>query len=90
MPGLISISLHPGVIPGTSSALEFPAEEQAKLRKWSVGRGMRTKTQSQGASTALVAALDPKAKEFNGAYMADCQIGQTEGEGVTKDGAAEQ
>ncbi|KZV94311.1 NAD(P)-binding protein [Exidia glandulosa HHB12029] len=89
--GIQSFSLHPGVILGTSLARDMPADQAETLVAASRERGMVFKELSQGASTALVAALDPKIAQQSGAVLEDCQIvANPAGAGVKKEGAAEE
>ncbi|KAF5005530.1 hypothetical protein FDECE_8023 [Fusarium decemcellulare] len=81
--GILSVGVHPGVIP-TDLGRNFPQEvldAVASMRKL----GFFTyKTLGAGASTSLVAALDPKlangvgetheGSENYGAYLLDCQV----------------
>ena len=48
------------------------------------------KTPEQGASTALVAALDPSLEGKEGAYLADCKEEELQGEGAKREGAVQQ
>ncbi|CAI6238046.1 unnamed protein product [Periconia digitata] len=63
-----AISVMPGVI-ATDLWREMPADEVQGLFS-----GLPMKSLSQGISTLLVAALDPKMKDNGGAYLADCQV----------------
>ncbi|PNP45443.1 hypothetical protein TGAM01_v204650 [Trichoderma gamsii] len=79
--GIFSLAVHPGIIE-TELGRDFNEEQLAALA------GMRTKgifthqTLGAGASTSLVAALDPKLKpgetvngrENHGSFLVDCQI----------------
>lgn len=88
--GIVSISLHPGIIEGTSlGSANAEAGILDAAHKQARDMGMTFKTPATGSSTTLVAALDPKAKEYNGSYLADCQVAQT-GPGAKKEGAAEE
>lgn len=90
--GIVSLSLHPGVIPGTSlgSPARNPDDPERKARnERDRMNNVKHKTASEGASTTLVAALDPKAAEHSGGYMADCQIAEP-GKGAKREGAAEE
>ncbi|KAL7629812.1 hypothetical protein AAE478_001335 [Parahypoxylon ruwenzoriense] len=67
--GITSYAVHPG---GVTSHLgrehdEEMADAIAKTSKY-------WKTPDEGASTTLVAALDPKLNEGGGLYLADCQF----------------
>ncbi|KZV94313.1 NAD(P)-binding protein [Exidia glandulosa HHB12029] len=89
--GIPSFSLHPGVITGTSLDREMPRDQFERLLDMSRERGMVFKELSQGASTTLVAALDPKIAPLSGGVLQDCQIvANPPGEGVKKEGAAEE
>ncbi|UKZ73629.1 hypothetical protein TrVFT333_001277 [Trichoderma virens FT-333] len=79
--GILSLAVHPGIIQ-TELGRDFDEEQLAALA------GMRTKgifihqSLGAGASTSLVAALDPKmkpgetvnGKENYGSFLVDCQI----------------
>lgn len=82
--GILTLSAHPGVIMTTELARNFRKETlEAVERLGSVGFYTH-KSVEAGASTSLVAALDPKlangvgetheGSENYGAYLADCQI----------------
>lgn len=85
--GIVALSLHPGVIWGTNLTPDIPEEDLAKLQR-SQSRVI-TKTSAQGASTIVVAALDPNASSFNGGYLSDCQVEALTGPALTS-GAADQ
>ncbi|CAJ2502226.1 Uu.00g096200.m01.CDS01 [Anthostomella pinea] len=81
--GILSLAVHPGVI-GTELGRNFPPENLARIEAM-LEQGVFTyKRLGAGASTSLVAALDPRlsegvgeergGKENWGAYMMDCQI----------------
>ncbi|KZV94652.1 WW domain-containing oxidoreductase [Exidia glandulosa HHB12029] len=77
--GITSYSIHPGVIWGTSLAHELSAEDKTKLAGFVKQYNLLVKTASQGASTSMVAALDPTfAKDApgaqNGSFMMDCAV----------------
>ncbi|KZV94316.1 NAD(P)-binding protein [Exidia glandulosa HHB12029] len=89
--GIPSFSLHPGVILGTSVALDLPRDDGDQLVAESRERGLIFKELSQGASTTLVAALDPEIAQHSGAVLEDCQIvANPAGAGVKREGAAEE
>ncbi len=76
--GIASLALHPGII-ATELARYFPKEQSSVIETLPV----TWKTLGAGASTSLVAALDPKLGEGvgeikngtqYGAYLSDCQI----------------
>ena len=81
--GILSITLHPGVIQ-TELVREFPTETLQALAKQREQGKWLFKSQAAGAATSLVAALDPKlavgvgetkgTTENWGMYLADCQI----------------
>lgn len=80
--GILSVGLHPGVIV-TELARNFPEETLKQIEAMAKKGVISYKTLGAGASTSLVAALDPKlaegvgeAKDGSenwGAYMEDCQ-----------------
>jgi NAD(P)-dependent dehydrogenase (short-subunit alcohol dehydrogenase family) len=79
--GILSLALHPGVIPTELSRNMGPETMEAINNM--VGKGVvKMKTKEAGVSTTLVAALDPKlrngetrdGKENWGAFLVDCQI----------------
>lgn len=82
--GILSVAVHPGVIP-TELSRNIAPETLAAIKKMKDRRVFTYKTLGAGASTSLVAALDPglgvgKTKggsENYGAYLADCQISDT-------------
>ncbi|KZV94274.1 NAD(P)-binding protein [Exidia glandulosa HHB12029] len=90
--GITSYALHPGIIRGTSLQRDMPPEAIEGLFAGAKARGFVFKELSQGASTALVAALDPslKASTGSGGVLEDCKIVETQGEGARKEGAAEE
>ncbi|KZV83313.1 NAD(P)-binding protein [Exidia glandulosa HHB12029] len=90
--GITSYALHPGVIHGTSLGPEFPPAILEQLRKGDFSKGVKTKELSHGASTALVAALDPKMglKEKSGGWLEDCQLVTPVGDGHSKAGAPDE
>ncbi|PVH91222.1 NAD(P)-binding protein [Periconia macrospinosa] len=63
-----AFSLMPGAIE-TELWREMPADVVKSILST-----LPMKTMSQGISTILVAALDPKLKESGGAYLNDCQV----------------
>ncbi|KAF5664847.1 short chain dehydrogenase reductase [Fusarium denticulatum] len=82
--GILTLAAHPGVIMTTELGRSFPKETlEAAERMGSMGFYTQ-KSVGAGASTSLVAALDPKlangvgetheGSENYGAYLADCQI----------------
>lgn len=81
--GILSLGLHPGVI-DTELVRNASAEVTARVQGMK-DRGYYTvKSMGAGASTTLVAALDPELgvgetrndKENYGAFLADCQINE--------------
>jgi NAD(P)-dependent dehydrogenase (short-subunit alcohol dehydrogenase family) len=78
--GILATSVHPGVIQTDLGRL-FPPETMKAIDKMVENKVFRYKTLGAGASTTLVAALDPKLKvedkdgvENYGAFLNDCQI----------------
>lgn len=81
--GIVSLAVHPGVFP-TELGRNFPAETLRAIKKMSDDGVFTYKTLGAGASTSLVAALDPElgngvgesknGSENWGAYLVDCQI----------------
>ncbi|KAI8963524.1 putative short-chain dehydrogenase [Daldinia sp. FL1419] len=79
--GILSISLHPGVI---STELSRDATQSTRdlIDSWKKGGQIYFKTLGGGSATSLVAALDPKLglpetkgdKENYGVYLIDCQV----------------
>ncbi|KZV94287.1 NAD(P)-binding protein [Exidia glandulosa HHB12029] len=88
--GITSLAVHPGVIWGTSLSPTLSQDVLDELRDRLNSFNVKSKTPTQGASTSLVAALDPKGKEYNGSYMADCQVSPPLSDGVNKEGASEE
>ncbi|KAI1074714.1 putative short-chain dehydrogenase [Whalleya microplaca] len=79
--GILSLSVHPGVIPTELGRVMLPVTLAAVQRM--VEQGVFVyKTLGAGGATSLVAALDPKlkmngtkdGKENYGAYLMDCQV----------------
>ncbi|KAI0131856.1 hypothetical protein BJ170DRAFT_222982 [Xylariales sp. AK1849] len=68
--GIASYAVHPGGI-NTNLGREHDEETAAAIAKTS----KYWKTLDEGASTTLVAALDPKLNENTGLYLLDCQFG---------------
>ncbi|TGJ83344.1 hypothetical protein E0Z10_g5425 [Xylaria hypoxylon] len=81
--GILTLALHPGVIP-TELGRNFPPENIAAINAMLDAGIFTYKTLGAGASTSLVAALDPKLgpgetrndRENYGAYLDDCQISE--------------
>ncbi|KAH6957924.1 hypothetical protein BKA56DRAFT_197465 [Ilyonectria sp. MPI-CAGE-AT-0026] len=79
--GILTLAVHPGVIL-TELGRNFPAETLAAIKGMNENGMFTYKTLGAGASTSLVAALDPKLEasetnedsENHGAYLVDCQI----------------
>lgn len=81
--GILSLAVHPGVI-STELGRNFPAETMDAISAMKESGRISFKTVGAGASTSLVAALDPKLAQGVGetkngstnwgAYLADCQI----------------
>jgi NAD(P)-dependent dehydrogenase (short-subunit alcohol dehydrogenase family) len=75
--GVLSIALHPGEI-RTELHRTTDLAWLEKTEEWREKMGVEWKTLAQGASTSLVAALDPKLGKPNsdghGQFLSDCQI----------------
>lgn len=79
--GILSLAVHPGVIM-TELGRAFPPEAVAVIQKRMVTEGITFQGPGVGASTSLVAALDPKlsvsetkdGNENHGIYLEACQI----------------
>ncbi|KAH7243645.1 uncharacterized protein BKA55DRAFT_575223 [Fusarium redolens] len=82
--GIFTLAAHPGVIMTTELGRNFPKETLEAVKKLGSMGFYTHKSLGAGASTSLVAALDPKlaigigetheGSENYGAYLADCQI----------------
>ncbi|KAH8553625.1 short-chain dehydrogenase [Umbelopsis sp. PMI_123] len=78
--GLVSFSLHPGVIATNLSRDVLETKEQKLARTTYDGilyysvNSTQQKTIPQGASTTIVAAFDPTIKPYSGSYLQDCRI----------------
>ncbi|KAI9289939.1 hypothetical protein BC943DRAFT_312949 [Umbelopsis sp. AD052] len=78
--GLVSFSLHPGVIATNLSRDVYESQEEKLQRKTYDGilyysvNSTKQKTISQGASTTIVAAFDPSLKPYSGSYLQDCRV----------------
>lgn len=79
--GIISFSLHPGIIMDTSLGDHVPEEDFAEITKVTernTGKGFEldfpVKSRQEGCATALVAALDPRLEKDSGAFVMDCQL----------------
>ncbi|EJD37508.1 NAD(P)-binding protein [Auricularia subglabra TFB-10046 SS5] len=83
--GLLSFSVHPGTVFGTSFLDVLPEPEIAQLKTVVQSMGAREKTHAEGAATTLVAALDPALKDHKGAYLADCQVKPLESEAAKRE-----
>lgn len=68
-----AFAVHPGVI-RTNLGRHMNAFERGSL---SVMNPLFCKTQQQGAATQCWAAVHPGAADFNGAYMADCNVAKS-------------
>jgi NAD(P)-dependent dehydrogenase (short-subunit alcohol dehydrogenase family) len=85
--GITSVSLHPGVI-FTELTRAFTQERLDRVKGFVEQGYLKTKNQEQGASTTLVAALDPKLGLLEGKsgdeqegwveFLEDCQVAQAE------------
>ena len=82
--GILSISLHPGIIM-TELARDFSTELEGAMMQMANSGAFKIKTLGAGSSTTLTAALDPKLAEgvgeekdgkVYGAYMIDCQVSE--------------
>ncbi|KAF5979004.1 hypothetical protein FBULB1_5905 [Fusarium bulbicola] len=82
--GILTLAVHPGVIMTTELGRNFPKETVEAVGKLGSMGFYTHKSVEAGASTSLVAALDPKlaigvgetheGSENYGSYLADCQI----------------
>ncbi|KAF9773470.1 hypothetical protein IL306_008711 [Fusarium sp. DS 682] len=82
--GILTLAVHPGVIMTTELGRNFPKETLEAVEKLGSMGFYTHKSLGAGASTSLVAALDPKlangvgeiheGSENYGSYLADCQI----------------
>ncbi|KZV83310.1 NAD(P)-binding protein [Exidia glandulosa HHB12029] len=88
--GIDSVAVHPGTIKGTSLGVGFTEEESEKMFAMAIAHGIKLKEPAQGASTPLVAALDPKAKDYETRWMEHCQPAKVAGPGSYKEGAPEE
>ncbi|KAI1384731.1 putative short-chain dehydrogenase [Hypoxylon trugodes] len=79
--GILSMAVHPGMIPTELSREAAPRTWDA-IKRMAESSRFSYRTQGAGASTSLTAALDPKlampesrdGKENYGVYLMDCQI----------------
>ncbi|KAI9715399.1 MAG: hypothetical protein M1828_000859 [Chrysothrix sp. TS-e1954] len=82
--GLLSLAVHPGVIMTELGRYTLP-ETMAAVEEMKKSGRVQVKTLGAGASTTLVAAVDPRldmpgtestkpSQENHGAYLIDCQI----------------
>ncbi|KAH7309651.1 putative short-chain dehydrogenase [Stachybotrys elegans] len=79
--GILSMAVHPGVL-FTELGRNMSADTLAAINGMKSSGAFHFKTQGAGASTNLVAALDPQLSGYEqkenaenyGAYLADCQI----------------
>ncbi|KAM0346659.1 hypothetical protein ACHAPU_005371 [Fusarium lateritium] len=82
--GILSAAVHPGIIWGTELVRDFAQETLVATTEIVASGQYPSKSLSEGASTSLAAALDPKLAvgvgethqgcENYGAYLADCQV----------------
>ncbi|KAF4630850.1 hypothetical protein G7Y89_g7286 [Cudoniella acicularis] len=79
--GVTTISLHPGAI-ATDLWRHIPKENTEQFFKI-----LPMKTPSQGISTTLVAALDPKLAGSSGVYLEDCQRKEVTESGINASNA---
>ncbi|EJD37537.1 NAD(P)-binding protein [Auricularia subglabra TFB-10046 SS5] len=87
--GIVALSVHPGTIWGTSIFDTISEEEHQRAREYVASLGIKEKTVEQGASTTLVAALDPALETHNGAYMVDCQVAEFDCEAARREDLSE-
>ncbi|KAL5387213.1 hypothetical protein DPSP01_003821 [Paraphaeosphaeria sporulosa] len=82
--GIVSIAVHPGIIP-TELGRDFGTEMEQAVSNMSKRGAFKYKSLGAGSSTSLTAALDPKLGEgvgeekdgkVYGVYMIDCQISE--------------
>lgn len=82
--GIVSIAVHPGVIP-TELGRSFDTELKQVVSKMRTGGAFKYKTLGAGSSTSLTAALDPKLGDgvgeekdgkVYGVFMVDCNISE--------------
>ncbi|CCC09561.1 hypothetical protein SMACR_03592 [Sordaria macrospora] len=67
--GIGAYTLHPGTID-----TELGRDQDAEIKEQFNKMGLFWKSQDQGCSTTLVAALDPALSETKGLYLDNCQI----------------
>lgn len=79
--GVLSFTLHPGVIMDTSLGNHVSQEDFAGLSevtKRNTGKlfqmDLPVKSRQEGCATILVASLDPRLKGKSGAFLTDCQL----------------
>ncbi|KAI9720759.1 MAG: hypothetical protein M1828_005550 [Chrysothrix sp. TS-e1954] len=78
--GLVSLSLHPGAIMGTSLADHGPDFESLVTMDKAQGHeqgwweGFPFKSVAQGAATHVRAAFDPSLAQHNGCHLSDCNV----------------
>jgi len=71
--GIVANAVHPGAI-RTEVFRDLGEEAAAQAIGWSAMSGSPEKTPSQGASTALWAAVHPETATLSGQYFEDCRI----------------
>ncbi|KAH8648472.1 dehydrogenase [Xylariales sp. PMI_506] len=86
--GVISMSLHPGVIVTTQLSRSIAMEDFAELdvldkklgNRSYLAKPFRFKEPSQGIATHMFAAFHPslESPEYNGSYLQDCQVENVE------------
>lgn len=94
--GILSLAVHPGIMMTELSRYAAP-ETIAAITKIVQSGNVYVKTVDAGASTSLVAAVDPglglpvdkEGKENLGAYLMDCQISDMANERATSSDGAE-
>lgn len=85
----MSFAVQPGLI-WDSNLYPVLSDEQMELIKSRVkDNNLQSKTPSQGASTSLVAALDPDLAKLSGSYLDDCQVAEMS-EAAKKESAVEE
>jgi NAD(P)-dependent dehydrogenase (short-subunit alcohol dehydrogenase family) len=79
--GVLSFSLHPGVIIETSLGNHVPEEDfgdLSEVTRRNTGKDFQldfpVKSRQEGCATTLVASLDPRLEGESGAFLMDCQL----------------
>ncbi|KAH8680750.1 putative short-chain dehydrogenase [Xylariales sp. PMI_506] len=94
--GILSLALHPGIME-TELTRNYSDHQKAAMNGLREARGYTYQSLGSGASTTLVAALDPKlgpgvpknGKENYGAYLIQCQISEAARPGAVSSSEAE-